>query len=226
MRLQARELFRLMQTNNPYLLYTFRRCPYAMRARLALFLAGINVSLREIDLQHKLPEFLSTSAKGTVPVLVFDDGSILDESLDIVAYVCAQNVGKFLTLPSDLSESFNLLHYNFSSECLPAIYRYKYPDRYDSVNVDFERSRINGFLSHLDRFLSGTPSLIDRFTQLDLVFMPFMRQISIINQDWFYQIISDVVKSKFEFFVHSIEFEKIMTKYNVWHDGDAEVYLL
>jgi glutathione S-transferase len=215
-----------MQVRNPSFLYTFRRCPYAMRARLALCLAGINVRVREIDLKHKHPEFIATSAKGTVPVLVFEDGSVLDESLDIVDYVCAQDGGAFLCMPDTLQTSFSSLHECFKLECLPAIYRYKYPDRYDNVDIDHERDRIQVFFSDLEDILIRNPDLVQCFSILDVIFMPFVRQISLVNPQWFEDSVSELVQSKLKFFLDSEAFATIMVKRQVWSEADDEVYLL
>ncbi len=72
-------------------LYSFRRCPYAMRARMALWVAGIAVELREVKLAAKPPELLAASPKATVPVLVLAEGSVIDQSLDIMRWALARN---------------------------------------------------------------------------------------------------------------------------------------
>ena len=65
------------------ILYSFRRCPYAMRARMALAYANINLELREVVLRDKPPSMLQASSKGTVPVLLFDD-KVIDESFEVM----------------------------------------------------------------------------------------------------------------------------------------------
>lgn len=72
-------------------LYTFRRCPYAMRARWALQAAGVAVAMREIVLRDKPPAMLAASPKGTVPVLVLPGGAVIDESLEVMRWALAQN---------------------------------------------------------------------------------------------------------------------------------------
>ncbi|MBC7548078.1 MAG: glutathione S-transferase N-terminal domain-containing protein, partial [Polaromonas sp.] len=72
-------------------LYTFRRCPYAMRARLALATSGLPCELREISLKQKPPQMLAASAKGTVPVLVLPGGAVIDESLAIMQWALHQH---------------------------------------------------------------------------------------------------------------------------------------
>ena len=83
-----------MKKNKYPILYSFRRCPYAMRARLAIKISEIFVEIREIKLKDKPLEFLNLSPKGTVPVLVTTSGKILEESLDTVSYT-------HLTLPTN-----------------------------------------------------------------------------------------------------------------------------
>ena len=77
--------------NNLHVLYSFRRCPYAMRARLAIVSAQLEVELREVELRNKPESLLLASPKGTVPVLVLDNGQVLDESLDIMNWALRQN---------------------------------------------------------------------------------------------------------------------------------------
>ena len=75
----------------PYpILYSFRRCPYAIRARMALDYAGIKVELREVLLRDKPPSMLAASAKGTVPVLILQDGRVVDESVDVMRWALQQ----------------------------------------------------------------------------------------------------------------------------------------
>ena len=72
-------------------LYSFRRCPYAIRARLALRYAGISYELKEVALRDKPAEMLALSPKGTVPVLHLHDGRVLDQSLDIMRWALVQH---------------------------------------------------------------------------------------------------------------------------------------
>ena len=77
---------------NPFpILYGFRRCPYVIRARLAIAYAGIPVEIREVQLKHKPEQMLAISPKGTVPVLQLPDGKVIEESLDIMHWTLAQH---------------------------------------------------------------------------------------------------------------------------------------
>jgi len=73
------------------ILYSFRRCPYAIRARMAINYAGVPVVLREVFLADKPPSMLAASSKGTVPVLVLPDGNVIDESVDIMHWALRQH---------------------------------------------------------------------------------------------------------------------------------------
>src|SRR5579862_4167934 len=110
-----------MRGSNMHILYTFRRCPYAMRARLALYTAAISHENREVDLKNKPAEMLEISPKGTVPVLQLGDGTVLEQSLDIMNWAL-----KNPNVPSDLMELISENDTTFKD----ALNRYKYPGRY------------------------------------------------------------------------------------------------
>ena len=166
-------------SNSIPVLYSFRRCPYAIRARLALFLAGIEFELREVNLKSKPQALLDISPKATVPVLVLPSGEVLDESYDIVLWAFAQSYPANFT---HISDSKNLraeslyqgLHENF----IPHLNKYKYPDRYSSVDVKHEYNKIVEFLNMIEldlekqAFLCGSQPYY-----IDILFYPFLRQL-------------------------------------------------
>ncbi|MBC7609640.1 MAG: glutathione S-transferase N-terminal domain-containing protein, partial [Polaromonas sp.] len=107
-------------------LYSFRRCPYAMRARLALAVSGVDYELREVSLKSKPPELLAASPKGTVPVLVLPNGQIIDESLDIMRWALAQNDPDGWLDVGSLDDMLTLITGN-DGGFKHALDRYKYP---------------------------------------------------------------------------------------------------
>ena len=117
------------------ILYSFRRCPYAMRARMALWVAGITVELREVKLAAKPPEMLEASAKGTVPVLVLEDGSVIDESIAIMRWALEQNDPEGWLAGDDAA----LIARN-DGPIKRALDRYKYPTRYPGEALGDEDS--------------------------------------------------------------------------------------
>ena len=126
-------------------LYSFRRCPYAMRARLALAVSGLPLELREVTLRSKPPELLAASPKGTVPVLVLPDGEVIDESLDVMLWALRQHDPESWLEAAEASLDGMLA---LISECDGAfkqhLDRYKYPNRYagehaDNAESDYQR---------------------------------------------------------------------------------------
>ena len=121
----------------PTILYSFRRCPYAMRARLALLLCGLQVALREVDLKDKPEEMLVISPKGTVPVLQLQDGTVIDESVDIVDWAVRNTLVKNgLALAKDQEVEAGLVSMQLLEKFIPLVYRYKYPERYPEVKFE------------------------------------------------------------------------------------------
>ena len=209
------------------ILYTFRRCPYAMRARLALALAGINVRLREVDLKHKPPQLLAESPKGTVPVLVRKNGDVLDESLDIVDWVCALPQGRCLVLADEHQADFHYLLQQFQDHCLPSIYRYKYPDRYDDVLVAEEQETILRYFSYMASYVSTAGYLFsNQLSRADITLLPFARQLYLVDKQWFLQHIPEPVQRWLLQYLGSNVCELIMKKNVIWSVNDKEPFLL
>ena len=200
------------------ILYNFRRCPYAIRARLALLHAKVNVEIREVVLRNKPKEFLATSPSGTVPSLKLTN-KVLDESLDIMKWALSQND------PIDLMDmpdcGFDLI-----SECdgnfKKALDRTKYPNKFPDTDPMESRDTAALFLYKLEKILS--PNLFGtNISMADLAILPFVRQFANIDQDWFYdQDWINLIKWV-DNFKQSSEFHKIMTKSASWKVGDTPV---
>ena len=163
--------------NEHPLLYSFRRCPYAIRARIALIHADILFTLHEVDLKNKPPALLAVSAKGTVPVLILKDGSVIDESLDILDFVfpkqtqhpCANK------LLDDLNRVF-----------IPTLNRFKYADRFEDVDIKEEQARLSEYLDKLNKLLDGQPYLLgEQLSKYDAAILPFVRQLYKADDAWF-----------------------------------------
>ncbi len=158
------------------ILYTFRRCPYAMRARMALRVAGIDVELREVSLRDKPPELLTASPKGTVPVLVLPDGVVIDESLDIMRWALAQHDPEQWLAPGGQMDEFIATNdgpFKFHLD------RAKYANRYPGTDPAYHRGEAVKLLLPLEVRLAkhgllfgNTPSLAD------IAIFPFVRQFS------------------------------------------------
>jgi len=183
----ARRAGRRLDRMQRPLLYTFRRCPYAMRARMALLQAGIGFDAHEIVLRDKPAEMLSMSPKGTVPVLVLPGGQAIDESLDIMqwAFEGGAAVSWWQRAQSDSCQRLIALNDGPFKQYLDG---YKYPERHPSdKGPDFHRDQALMCLLHLlDRQLAGQPFLGgDEPCAADLAIFPFVRQFRAVDERWF-----------------------------------------
>ncbi len=168
-------------------LYSFRRCPYAMRARLALMASGTVCELREVVLARKPPALLLASAKGTVPVLVLPDGLVLEQSLDIMRWALQCNDPQHWLPPSTVEMELALaLIAQCDGDFKSQLDRYKYPTRYDLPNGLAHRAMGAQFLLILNtrlqthRYLHG-----DHFGLADAAIAPFVRQFAHTDPTWF-----------------------------------------
>lgn len=196
------------------ILYTFRRCPYAMRARLALYSAQINHQHREIDLKNKSQSLLDASSKGTVPVLVLTDGSVIAESLDIMHWA----------LPDTrLDSAMQSLILENDASFKKALDRYKYPGRYDEeagVNYRTECSHfIEKLVPRVSPFLNGAD-----VSFLDFAIFPFIRQFANVDPDHFCATYPKLVHW-LDLIGSSRLVDQVMTKYAVWEDSQDPVLI-
>ena len=162
------------------ILYSFRRCPYAIRARLALAASGTGYELREVSLRAKPPEMLAASAKGTVPVLVFPDGQVIDESLEIMRWALGRSDPENW-LDRDDAALITVNDGPFKND----LDGYKYADRHAGDPVT-HRERGLTFLGELEVRLSVASQLGGSARGLiDAAIMPFIRQFAAVDRDWF-----------------------------------------
>jgi glutathione S-transferase len=166
-------------------LYSFRRCPYAMRARMALRYSGVPVDIVEVSLKAKPAEMLAISPKGTVPVLNAE-GRVIDESLEIMRWALAQNDPDDWLLAGD-SRIDELIEANDQGFKVH-LNRYKYAERYPEQPMEFYRAegavflqRLEGLLNDRDYLLTDHPSLAD------IALLPFVRQFAHVDREWFAQ---------------------------------------
>jgi glutathione S-transferase len=196
------------------ILYSFRRCPYAMRARLAIAYAGIAVEIREVELKNKPEQMLALSPKGTVPVLHLPDNTVLEESLDIMRWALAQHdPDNWLRASVDEQKLIQLNDGDFKYY----LDRYKYADRYPEFSARYYRAQAEVFLAELEHKLEQHKYLAGpRCSLLDASVFPFIRQFAAVNNEWFgtsqYQHLNNWLNN----WVASDLFASIMTKYPVW----------
>lgn len=217
---------RVMTLEYP-ILYSFRRCPYAMRARLALLYAGIAVELREIDLKNKHQQFLKHSHKGTVPVLMLNSGAMIDESIDIVEYafsVCDKNDLSYDRAQEAVVKQ-DLLH-QLNSGFISAVTTFKYHERYTNDERELAKEAINQFLAMLEQKLQSSRFIIaDCWSQPDIITFPFVRQLYRSDADYFDGLPYPNVKRWMFEIIDSPLFAIAMYKNKVWDCADEPVIM-
>ena len=168
------------------LLYSYRRCPYAMRARMALSYAGIAYQLHDISLKEKPAGLLAVSPKGTVPVLVLPDGRVLEQSLDIMHWALQQHdPSRWLDIDRDNSQA--LISEN-DGAFKQALDKYKYASRFPEQSAASYRSQAEVFLCKLELALQDQPFLSGTHLSLtDVAIFPFIRQFAAVDANWFAQ---------------------------------------
>lgn len=196
------------------ILYSFRRCPYAIRARLALAVSGTAVEHREVKLRDKPAEMLAASPKGTVPVLVLPDGRVIDESIDIMRWALARND------PEDwlAGDDVELIATN-DGAFKHHLDRYKYPERYAADGADHRaagRAILEGLEARLTEraYLGG-----ERFGLADAALLPFVRQFAAVDRAWFAAQDLPQVQAWLGAFVASALFETVMAVREPWRAG-------
>ncbi|MCB1421798.1 MAG: glutathione S-transferase [Nitratireductor sp.] len=207
------------------ILYSFRRCPYAMRARLAIAASGEPVELREVVLRDKPAEMLEASPKATVPVLVLADGSVLEESRDIMDWALAQNdPERLIDWPAAELEAMRLLIETFDGPLKMALDRYKYATRYADADETAERAKAAGYLAELEVMLDGKSYLFgERMSLADMAILPFVRQYAHVDIDWFRAQDWPNVIRWLDAFLVSDRLDAVMAKYEQWKSGERGV---
>lgn len=194
-----------------HLLYSFRRCPYAMRARMALRYSGVPLNTIEVSLKAKPADMLLASPKGTVPVLVCADGRVIEQSLDIMRWALACND------PDNWLQSGNPMIEQLLDEndrvFKVQLDRYKYAIRYPEYPMEHYRAQGASFLLRLETLLSHSPYLAgDSLSLADVALAPFVRQFAHVDRDWFTQAPYPHLRAWLERFLASELFTSVMGK--------------
>ncbi len=208
------------------ILYSFRRCPYAMRARFALLVSGQACELREVTLRNKPRELLRASPKGTVPVLVTAEGKVVDESLDIMRWALERNdPPKWLEPEVDSLDAMLALIKRCDVDFKVQLDRYKYPGRYEGC-FDFAIHRAEGakYLEHLSDRLAETAFLFGKDAALaDMAIVPFVRQFAEVDKGWFSEQPWPSVHAWLKSITESALFGAAMEKFEPWIAGQERV---
>ena len=204
------------------LLYSFRRCPYAMRARMGLWASGIEVELREIVLRAKPAHMLAISPKGTVPVLQQRDGRVIDESLDIMLWALAQHDPDGWLEP-DLGGRASMLSLiaEIDGDFKHHLDRYKYATRYEDIDEIEQRGKAMTALAPLIDRLDQTDQLFGKRVSLaDIALFPFVRQFANTDRAWFDGAAPKLLQTWLKGHENSALFQTIFQKWPVWQEGD------
>ena len=200
------------------ILYSFRRCPYAMRARLALLASETACEIREGKLSAKPPEMVAISPKATVPVLQLPDGGVIDESLDIMRWALTRNdPGGWLEREDDTLIAANDGAFKHHLD------RYKYPHRHSSDPIAHRDAAVL-LLRPLEDRLSAAPFLSGSAVGLtDAALMPFIRQFAETDRAWFDALPLTGLQGWLTGLLASTSFERMMAKLALWKAGDVPV---
>ena len=203
------------------ILYSFIRCPYAMRARMALKLTGKKCEIREVRLNNKPKHMIDMSPKGTVPVLVLGN-NVIDESNEIIDWALSFNNVFDGNLDKDQKDLTSHLIELFDSKFKYNLDRYKYATRYENIDIEKHRLECLKILINLENLISKEEWFLgNNINKLDISILPFIRQYRIADVDWFdkqneitgiQQILTNFLNSKL--------FKDIMFKYDVWTEND------
>lgn len=213
------------------ILYSFRRCPYAMRARMALYSSSQRCELREVILRNKPDHLIQMSAKATVPVLIDNDGSVIDESLDIMRWALHKNDPNNLLPTAGASRDEMLaLIAKIDGPFKHHLDRYKYGYRYEAENdtagltTDGHRNTAMGILSELDERLAASKFLFsDTRSFADIAIAPFVRQFANTDRPWFDAQRCPNLQRWLNEFLDSRIFLACMEKHMPWETGTQGV---
>ena len=201
-------------------LYSFRRCPYAIRARLALLVSKQTVELREVLLRDKPEDFLDKSPSKTVPCLILND-EVIDESLDIMLWALKINDPEnWLEIPTNGFDLIQLIDHEFK----PLLDKTKYADRFP--DEDFKKNRADAIkiLREIDESMSKNSPFKDNLTLLDMAIFPFIRQFAFIDRDFFNNLNLRNLDDWLNLILNSELFSQCQKKFKQWSPFDKPSY--
>ena len=203
------------------ILYSFRRCPYAMRARMAIWASDTTVSLREVVLRYKPAALIEASPKATVPVLVLSNGTVIEESLAIIDWALEQNYpNSWCDASPETAALINACDGGFKGW----LDKYKYADRYPEQSAVYYREQAEEFIGELEQRLSAQRWLGgERATRADVAVFPFVRQFAGVDPTWWLDAPYPTVRTWLNDWLMSDTFTGVMAKYPPWQPDEPEV---
>ena len=211
------------------ILYSFRRCPYAIRVRWALLICEITVELREIDLKNKPLDFLNKSSTKTVPILIRNNNEIIEESLDIILWALSVSKKENLInkyIPNNKKESILQIINENDNQFKYHLDRFKYSTRFNSIDKEYHFLEASKFIKRWNELLTKNRCFFgDNHTIADWCIWPFVRQFKIAcesqkKKNYFEQ----PIKQWLEYFETHQNFGKLMYKYNTWESSSKKTY--
>lgn len=200
------------------ILYSFRRCPYAIRTRMTLAYAGIDYEHREVELKRKPQAMLQASPKGTVPVLVQPDGQVLDESLDIMRWALDQSdPDGWLDYPQQTQDEFWVALDELEAEFKPKLDVFKYRSHLEPEESQAQRDGCVQMLATLEAILADQPQLASaKVSLLDIGWLPFVRQFANVDAAWFTSLPLPNLQAWLSAHLQGELFLSVMTKHPRW----------
>ena len=213
-----------------HILFSFRRCPFAIRARWAIKMCGIEVEIREIDLKNKPSELIKNSVSKTVPLLILNNGEVIEESLDIIIWSLKNSqkknyIEKYFK-KKDREIILEIIHENdhiFKYH----LDRFKYASRFNPHEKEFHFKNAQKFLKKLNISLSQSNKnrwlVGDQESIADWCIWPFVRQFKIAcNSQKILDYFEEPLESWFNYFSKHENFKYVMYKYSIWESSSIE----
>ncbi len=228
------------ETETLPILYSLRNCPYAMRARIAIYKAQHPVLVRDIVLSNKPEEMMLISPKGTVPVLVLENGTVIDESLEVMLWALHENDPANLLYAQQESQCANQLVNNeesmlsemlklitiFDNEFKACLEQYKCAKRYQEDNIEECRIACQQYLSDIEGRLTKHDFIMSKNESLaDIAIFPFIRQFARVERQWYLQSPYPRIRQWLNNYLQSRMFSKVMTKHPLWLQTQQEALL-
>ena len=209
--------------------YSFRRCPYAIRARWALLMCEIKVEIREIDLKNKPLDFLNKSKTKTVPILIKKNSEVIEESLDIIFWALSESKmenSKIIYFPDNKKNNILEIINENDNEFKYHLDRFKYATRYQNTNKEFHFTKASKFINRWNALLEENKYFFnDKPTIADWSIWPFVRQFKIACESQKrINYLEPRIKNWLDSFENSRKFKSLMSKYELWGTTSRKNY--
>ena len=211
------------------ILYSFRRCPYAIRVRWALLICEIKLEIREVDLKNKPLEFIKNSTTKTVPILLKKNNEVIEESIDIIIWALSESKKeniKNLYIPNSKEEEILEIISENDTGFKYHLDRFKYSARFNKSEEDYHFIEARKFIKQWNKKLINSKWLIgDKPSIADWCIWPFVRQFKIACEsqkktNYF----DNSIKDWLNYFEKHLYFDKLMHKYDPWNPSSKKEY--